>query len=36
VEAGVFETEDNFFNPNGELTCGKAVEIFERLGVSND
>jgi iron complex transport system substrate-binding protein len=36
VEAGVFETEDNFFNPNGKISCSHGVEIFERLGESND
>ncbi|SHI86034.1 ABC-type Fe3+-hydroxamate transport system, substrate-binding protein [Dethiosulfatibacter aminovorans DSM 17477] len=36
VEAGVFETEGNNFNPDGEVTCCQAVEIFEKIGGIND
>lgn len=32
VEAGVFESKDDVFNPNGKMSCSQAVEIFERLG----
>lgn len=36
VEAGVFETEDKSFKPDGEVTCCQAVEIFERIGGIDD